>query len=210
MSGPSVFVDVDTQVDFMLPSGALYVPKAEEIIPNLEKLTAHARRYGIPVLSSVDAHPLNDPSFSQWPPHCVIGTPGQRKILETSFNSAIVIGNRPGALGKPPAKWTGQWIMEKTDYDLSSNPNFDTILESLGQQRFVVYGLATEYCVRGAALALRKRERPVDLVQDAIRGIKPEGERRAIEEMVAAGVRLVTTDQVCDATARDAAGASSG
>ena len=34
-----IFFDVDTQVDFILKKGSLYVPRAEDIIPNLKKLT---------------------------------------------------------------------------------------------------------------------------------------------------------------------------
>jgi nicotinamidase/pyrazinamidase len=190
-----VFLDVDTQIDFMLPSGSLYVPKAEEIIPNLRKLMDYAREHDIPVLSSADAHPRDDPSFAQWPPHCVIGTPGQRRIPETQFPSATVIPNRAGVF-TPPERWSGQTIVEKTEYDVSTNPNFEGILASLGPRRFVVFGVATEYCVCGAALALRKRQVPVDLVTDAIRAITPEGERKALEEMVSAGVQLVKTEAV--------------
>ncbi len=208
MSEPLVFLDIDTQSDFMLPSGALYVPKAEEIIPNLKKLIDYARAHKIPVLSSADAHRPDDPSFAQWPPHCVIGTAGQMRVPETLFTSAIIIANRPGAFTTSPPTWTGQWILEKTDYDVSTNPNFDAVVASLGQRRFVVFGVATDYCVRTAALALRKRQLPVDLVTDAIRGITPEGETNAIEEMVRVGVRRVTTDQVCVAAPRDAASTS--
>jgi len=57
--------------------------------------------------------------------------------------------------------------------------------------------VATEYCVRDSVLALRKLSLPVDLVVDAIKPIIEEGGRKAIEEMVAAGVRLVKTEEVC-------------
>ncbi len=191
-----VFLDIDTQIDFMLPTGSLYVPGAVEIIPNLRKLMNYAREHQIPVLSSADAHPPDDPSFAQWPPHCVIGTPGQQRIPETRWGSPNLIPNRPNSF-RPPATWSGQTIVEKTEYEVSSNPNFDAILASLGRRRFVIFGVATEYCVRGAALALRQRNLPVDLVSDAIRAITPEGERQAIEEMVNAGVRRVRTGEVC-------------
>ncbi len=200
MNEPLVFVDIDTQVDFMLPTGSLYVPGAEGIIPNLKHLTAYAQVHRVPVISSADAHPPDDPSFAQWPPHCVVGTPGQRRIPETLLPSVTLVPNRPGAF-TPPAKWAGQAIVEKTDYDVSTNPNFGDIVSSLsaslGRPRFVVFGVATEYCVRAAALALRKRQLPVDLVTDAVKAITPEGERKAMEEMVAAGVRLVKTVEVC-------------
>jgi nicotinamidase/pyrazinamidase len=192
MDEPLVFLDVDTQVDFMLPSGSLYVPRAEEIVPNLKALMAYARAQGIPVISSADAHSPDDPSFAQWPSHCVVGTPGQRRIPETQFPTATVVPNRPGAF-VAPREWAGQTVVEKQEYDVSTNGNFEAILASLGRRRWVVFGVATEYCVRSSALALRKRDLPVDLVTDAVKPITEEGGRKAIEEMVAAGVRLVET-----------------
>jgi nicotinamidase/pyrazinamidase len=198
MSEPLVFFDVDTQVDFMRPSGSLYIQGAQAIVPNLKKLVDFARQHRIPLLSSADAHSPDDPSFAQWPPHCVMGTPGQFRIPETSFPSSIVIANRPGRFD-PPGEWAGQFIIEKQEYDATTNVNFDDIIKSLGPRRYVVFGVATDYCVRGTALGLRKRQMPVDLVTDAIKEIKPQDGRKAIEEMVAAGVRLVTTADVCSA-----------
>lgn len=40
-----------------------------------------------------------------------------------------------------------------------------------------------------------KAQAPVDLVADAIRGVTEEGARRALDEMIAAGIRLVTSEQ---------------
>ncbi len=199
MSERWVFLDVDTQIDFMLPSGALYVPGAEEIIPNLRRLIAFAETRGVPVLSSADAHPPNDPSFAEWPPHCVIGTPGQRRIPETTLASPMIIPNRRVVLPSPfPVR--GQIILEKVDYDISSNPNFEDALRELEPARVAAFGVATEYCVRASALALRRQGVPVDLVKDAIRGITEEGSRKALGEMMAAGIRFVTVEQISGAT----------
>jgi nicotinamidase/pyrazinamidase len=204
-SAPLVFLDVDTQVDFMHPNGKLHVPHAEEIIPNLAELMLWARHHKIPVISSADTHAPDDPEFAQWPPHCVAGTPGQRRIAETRFPDAVVVENRPGAFQAPP-EWVGQLIVEKRVYDLTTNVNFDAVLASLGQPRFVVFGVATEYCVRSAVLALRKRNLPVSLVLDAIKPITEEGGRKAIEEMAAAGAELVTTAEICSPAPRRVAG----
>jgi nicotinamidase/pyrazinamidase len=191
-----VFLDVDTQVDFMLPIGRLYVPHAEEIIPNLAELMSWARDHRIPIISSADTHAPDDPEFARWPPHCVVGTPGQRRVAETLFPDAVVVENRPGAF-QAPQEWAGQLIVEKRVYDFTTNVNFHAILASLGRPRFVVFGVATEYCVLWGVLALRKRNLPVALVLDAIKPISEEGGRKAIEEMVAAGAQLVTTAEVC-------------
>ena len=39
-----VFWEVDTQADFMLPGGKLYVPGAEKLLPNIRRLTDAARQ----------------------------------------------------------------------------------------------------------------------------------------------------------------------
>jgi nicotinamidase/pyrazinamidase len=191
-----VFLDVDTQVDFIYASGALYVHGAETIIPNLKRLMAYAQENRILVLSSADAHSPDDPSFGQWPPHCVIGTPGQRRIPETQFPSKTTIPDRPGAF-TPPEDWSGQFEMEKTDYSVAGNPNFEAVVAALGPCHFIAFGVATEYCVRDSVLALRELNFPVDLVVDAVRPITDEGGRKAIDEMLTAGARLVTTEEVC-------------
>jgi len=195
-SGRLVFLDVDTQADFMLPSGRLYVPHAEEIIPNLAQLMSWAREHRIPIISSADTHAPHDPEFAQWPPHCVAGTAGQRRIPETLFPDAVLVENRPGAF-QSPAGWVGQVIVEKRVYDFTTNVNIEAILASLGQPRFVVFGVATEYCVLSAVLALRKRDLPVAVVRDAIKSISEEEGRKALEEMATAGARLTMTTEIC-------------
>lgn len=196
MAVPPAFFDVDTQFDFMDPAGKLYVPHAEEIIPQLAQLMACARERNIPVLSSADAHAPDDPEFQIWPPHCVVGTAGQRHIKVTSLPGALTIPMRSGPFVSP-GKWPPQIIIEKDVYETSANPNFDAILEALGPRRYVVFGVATEYCVRADVLALRERNKPVQLVVDAIKAITEKDGHKALEEMTAAGAELVTTDDAC-------------
>jgi len=193
---PLVFFDVDTQVDFMRPTGRLPVPGAEQIVPNLASLMTWACENDMPVISSADAHSPHDPEFKIWPPHCVIGTPGQRRIPETQFPDPVVIPCRPGAF-QPPARWVGQFIVEKPTYSAQDNPNFDALLRALDSRRAVVFGVATEFCVRADALALRRRGFKVDLVVDAIKPITEDGGRNALEERAGAGVRMVTTAEIC-------------
>ena len=191
-----VFVDVDTQVDFMLPTGSLHVPGAERLIPNLARLMTWAREHNIPVLSTADAHARDDPEFAHWPPHCVVGTAGQQRIPETQLPAAVVVSNRPGAF-VTGTTWPAQIVIEKQDYCSTSNPNFDTIVKALGPRRFVVFGVATEFCIRAHALALKQRGLTVELVTDAIMPITEKGGRKAIEEMLAAGVLPITIADVC-------------
>lgn len=196
MAMPVAFFDVDTQVDFMEPAGKLYVPHAEEIIPHLSRLMGYACGQRVPVLSSADAHAPDDPEFIIWPPHCITGTPGQQRIKETLLPGVVTVSMNSGPF-VPPEKWPPQIIIEKDVYSTSANPNFDTIMKALGPRRYVVFGVATEYCVRADVLALRERNYPVALVVDAIKAITEEGGRKALAEMTAAGAEMVKTAAIC-------------
>jgi len=55
----TVFVDIDTQFDFMDSRGNLYVPGAEDIIDNIKKLFDYAKEHKIKILSSIDAHTVD-------------------------------------------------------------------------------------------------------------------------------------------------------
>ena len=78
-----VFVDIDTQRDFLDPAGALYVPGAQAILGCLERLTNHARTHAIPVLASACAHEPGDAELRQFRPHCMVGTAGQARVDAT-------------------------------------------------------------------------------------------------------------------------------
>ena len=75
----TVFFDVDTQLDFLYPAGALYIPGAENIIGALGALTKFAVANKIQIISTADAHSEDDPEFKTWKPHCVAGTDGATK-----------------------------------------------------------------------------------------------------------------------------------
>lgn len=191
-----IFWDVDTQADFMLPGGNLYVPGAETTIPNLRRLTDAARQGHVFLVSDVDVHAPDDPEFQHWPPHCVQGTPGQQKIPETMTECYFVVPNRSGA--PLPADWSPyqQLILEKQTLDVFDNPNTEAVLERLGcEPEFIVYGVVTEYCVRLAARGLLERGRRVALITDATCALKAEDGLRALDELCSMGARLITTDE---------------
>lgn len=195
-----VLVDVDTQVDFMLPMGNLYVPGAESIIPNLERLMAFAREHGVPVVSSVDAHSAEDPEFGQFPPHCVKGMPGQEKIPQTLRLRRKVLPNEKQRL--PDTEEFSryeQWIVEKQKFDLFTNVNAASLFERLAGGQYIAFGVATEYCVRADVLSLLRLGRPVWLVGDAIQAIDLSAGEAALREMQEAGARLLTTQEVVTA-----------
>lgn len=171
----TVFVDVDTQLDFVYPAGALYVPGAETLLPEWIKLGSHAMAHGIPLLSTMDAHLENDLEFRKWPHHCVAGALGQRKPQALSF---------------------GQTIVKKQVVDPFATDDLKRAVVRTEAERCVVYGVVTEICVRLAALGLVKMGLQVELVTDAVRELNEDKRNETCDELTAAGVRLVTTADV--------------
>ena len=76
----TVYFDIDSQLDFLYPAGALYVPGAERIVPVIASLNRFAAAQGIPVVSTTDAHAEDDAEFQVWPHHCVAGTWGSARL----------------------------------------------------------------------------------------------------------------------------------
>lgn len=189
----TVFFDIDTQFDFLDPSGALYVPGAEAIVDRVAALNHWAGSHGIPVISTMDAHTVNDPEFRDWPPHCIEGAPGQRKPPSTLLDRRVIVGNTAGL---PEIESAQQILLEKQALDCFTNVNLNALLERLGAQRCVVYGVVTELCVRHAAFGLLETGCRVELVSDAIKELDPSVGATMMVDFIAAGGALTTTEQV--------------
>jgi nicotinamidase/pyrazinamidase len=195
------FMDIDTQRDFMLPTGSLYVPGAERLIPRLRKLFDCARRQNISILSSQDAHIPEDSEFQQFPPHCVKGTEGQQKLAETLLFRPRILENKPTDLNfHDLVQKYQQVIVEKQTLDVFENPITDKVLRALPKHAFL-FGVATEYCVRLAALGLRQRGVKTAILSDAIRPVSSDAGAKAIEEMRAAGIEFLETQNLLQAYA---------
>jgi nicotinamidase/pyrazinamidase len=186
-----ILIDIDTQIDFMLPAGALYVPGAEHLIPTLARIFEQARERGVPVISSVDAHSENDPEFAVWPAHCVAGTLGQQKVPATLCKHRAVVPNRPG-VDLPDG--VEQIIVEKQKLDIFSNPNFERLLDRSTDREYAVVGVATDYCVRCAVEGLLAKGRKVRVITDAIRAIDENAGQKLLSEWAERGAAVTTSD----------------
>jgi nicotinamidase/pyrazinamidase len=171
------FFDIDTQLDFLYPAGALYAPGCERVIPNVAKLNANAAANKITLISTTCAHTETPDEFKVWPPHCVKGCLGQRKPAATLAGE-------------------GQIILEKNELDLFSNPETERILQRLGITDCVVYGVLTEYCVRLACMGLLSRGLHVTLVRDAIAHLSADAARRMEDAFIAAKGEIVSLKKI--------------
>lgn len=174
MSG-IVLWDVDTQVDFMLPDGKLYVPGAEETVPAMKRLVEAARAAGVVHVASGDDHELTDDEISEepdfqttYPPHCLRGTRGARKLAETEQEAPVPITLEP----LPERYLAGrEFLLLKKNFDVFTNPNTDRLLEHIDPEEIVVFGVATDVCDDAAIRGFLERGLTVRFVEDAARGL---------------------------------------
>ena len=191
----TVFFDVDTQLDFLYPAGALYVPGAENIVQNLRNLTCYAAGHSLQVISTADAHTEDDAEFKVWKPHCIAGTTGQQKCSATLLAGRQTLTTAPDQdLG--PFREAVQIVVEKQMLDCFSNVNLRPLLGLVAADRYVVYGVVSEYCVQCASLGLLATGARVELVSDAIQCLDATAERELIQQFCSRGGHITTTSSV--------------
>jgi nicotinamidase/pyrazinamidase len=195
-SHQQIFWEVDTQSDFMLPGGKLYVPGAERLLPNIRKLTDAARQGRVLLVSHGCYHKENDPEFKIFPAHCIKGTPGSAYVPEALTEKIITIPNDPEAKLPQDLSQYQQIHLEKQTLDIFESRHADELVKRLGDNtEFVVFGVVTEYCIRLAAKGLLERGHKVSVVKDAIETLKAEDGERTVQELKALGAKFITTEE---------------
>ena len=197
--------DVDTQVDFMLPEGKLYVPGAEETIPAARRLVEWARENGIVHVASADDHELTDPEISDepdfantFPPHCLRGTRGAQKVPETEQADPLPLASLPIPPGLLPRWIEGrrELLLLKKNFDVFTNPNTDALLRVLDPDELVVFGVATDICDDAAIRGFLARGRRVLFVEEAARGLDADRTAACTAAWREGGVEFVSVDDV--------------
>ncbi len=173
---------IDVQNDFC-PGGALPVPEGDRVVPVINALMD---RFDV-VVATRDWHPPQTVHFEKWPVHCVRDTHGAafHPDLQVEKVDRIVskgTGNRDD----------GYSAFETDELDLAG------WLREQGVDEVYVAGLATEYCVKASALDAARHGFSTFVITDAVRGIdvQPGDIRKAIEEMEAAGIRMVKAAEI--------------
>ena len=126
----------------------------------------------------------------KWPPHCIIGTEGNRLIPglpdESAYDLMIEKGQDPlmhpyGACYQDLTETISTGVIEWL-----KKQGIDTVL--LG-------GLATDYCVKTTGLQLLRAGLQVIVNLAGCRGVAEETSQQAIEEMRSAGAEFINSSK---------------
>ncbi len=195
LEGPLVFVDIDTQRDFLEPAGALFIAGSGAIIANLGRLTQFALGHQVPILATACCHEPDDPELKRFPAHCMRGSSGEKRVGATAVAGSVVLAVGERLMGEVPLHLT----VQKREIDVFSRPDAAELFARYNQGRptFVVYGVATDYCVSAAVMGLLSSSCRVAIVADAIQAIDAAIEPAVLTELVNRGAFLTITDVVC-------------
>ena len=190
---------VDVQGDFTkFKNGSLAVEGTDEAyIKAVDENTKKLKAAGFPIFATQDWHPVNHASFFTnhkdkkafdviklrgkdqvlWPPHCVQKTPGAEILLDHKLFKAVV------KKGKDPQFDSYSGFQD----DGGKKTNMDKLLKKAKIKKLVVYGIATDYCVRATVLDGLAAGYKVIMIKNLCRGVTPDTSQKAIEEMQSKG-----------------------
>lgn len=186
---------VDVQNDFT-ERGALGVEGGDAAAARIsEFVAAHAADYEI-VVASRDWHDGdgdNGGHFSEtpdfvdtWPVHCVADTEGA--AYDELFDTAPVTHHLKKGQGRPAySLFEGVTDDGRTAADL---------LDAHLIRDIDVVGIATDYCVRASALDALAAGRTVRVLTDLVAGVHADSSAAALDEIAAAGGRLLPSTEV--------------
>jgi nicotinamidase/pyrazinamidase len=202
-AGKIAVIVVDVQGDFTLwKNGSLAVPGSDEAyVKKVEEATRCLKRAGLLIFGSQDWHPAEHISFYTnhpgkkpfemiqvegrtqvlWPPHCVQGTENARVLPDNNLFLAIV------KKGQDPRYDSYSAFQD----DGGSKTEMNSILKRHEIGTVVVYGIATDYCVKATALDALANGYKVIVIEDLCLGVAPETSAKALEEMKEKGVILM-------------------
>jgi len=191
---------IDVQADFTkFKKGSLSVEGTDEAyIKAVEESTKKLKAAGFPIFATQDWHPANHLSFFTnhrgmkvfdviklhgkdqvlWPRHCVQKTPGAKVLLDEKLFKAIV------KKGINPQYDSYSGFQD----DGGKKTDMNKLLKKEKITKLVVYGIATDYCVRATVLDAVASGYKVTLIKNLCRGVAPDTSQKAIEEMKSKGV----------------------
>ena len=191
---------VDLQGDFTTyKNGSLAVEGTDEAFVNkVRKVTQELRAKGYPIIGTQDWHPADHISFYSnhagkkpfeaiqidgrtqvlWPPHCVQETENARVLVDNNLFLAIVKKGKD----KKFDSYSG------FQDDGGATTEMNQILQKTGIKELIVYGIATDYCVKATAIDAVAAGYKVTVIEGLSKGVAPDTTAKALEEMKAKGI----------------------
>jgi nicotinamidase/pyrazinamidase len=203
MSEKSAAIVVDVQGDFTTAKkGGLAVPDTDEkFLRKAARAIRRLKKQGIVIYGTQDWHPSDHVSFAVnhpgrkvfetvclegrtqilWPLHCVHGTDGARVLVDNNLFQAIV------KKGQHPKFDSYSGFQD----DGGTKTEMHTILKAAGIRKLIIFGLATDYCIKATALDAVDHGYDVVVVEGLCKGVAPDTTAKALEEMKARGILIV-------------------
>jgi nicotinamidase/pyrazinamidase len=193
---------VDIQGDFTArEKGSLAVEGTDKaFIDKVKKATESLKKKGCVMFATQDWHPADHISFFTnhpgkkpfqaiqiggktqvlWPPHCVQNTPNARILVDNKLFKAIVKKGKD----KDFDSYSG------FQDDGGAKTELDGLLKKQGINEVIVYGIATDYCVKATAMDAVAAGYKVTLIQDLCKGVTPDTTAKALQEMKDKGIKI--------------------
>ncbi len=193
---------VDVQGDFTTSKkGSLAVPGTDQaFIAKLQQATEALKKKGLPIFATQDWHPKDHISFYTnhpgkkpfdtiqvagktqvlWPPHCIQGTENANILLDKNLFVAIV------QKGQDKRFDCYSGFVD----DGGTKTELDAVLKKNNIKEVVVYGIATDYCVKATAIDAANAGYKVTVIESLCKGVAPDTTEKALEEMRAKGITI--------------------
>ncbi len=156
---------VDMLVDFIDPSGALYIgPVAGSLVEGVRERLAHYRTNKGLVIYICDHHLDDDLEFKMFPPHSLAGSRGAAIVDE---------------LAPEP----GERVIYKRRYSAFFGTDLDLTLREKNVSEIELAGCVTNICILYTAAEARNLNYQVTVYEQAVNGFDQEAHRFALQEM---------------------------
>ena len=196
-------LDIETQHDFFVPGGSCYSRAASQRAQQIYRLFRWARKYRIPVISTVLRVRRRQRGPLAGVPHCVEDSEGERKLLRTVLPHRINLGLRNTTdLPVDIFETYQQVIFEKRHTDVFLHAAAERLISDIRAATFVICGAGVAHGIVEAAVGLRNRRFAVIVAADAVVELGDPLEEMAYRRMEAKGVIFAPTAKIIEVVPR--------
>ncbi|RLC04824.1 MAG: amidase [Deltaproteobacteria bacterium] len=194
---------VDMQGDFtLLKKGSLAVQDTDQsYVDKVHTVTKQLKSKGYKIFATQDFHPQNHISFYTshndkapydtieiedrvqilWPPHCVQGSDNADILIDSNLFSGIV------QKGMDPKYDSYSGFFD----DGGINTGLEELLKSFQINTLIIFGLATDYCVKATAMDAVQLGFNVILIESLCKGVAEDTTLSALKEMKSVGIKII-------------------